>query len=67
MTEEVVIITLEIVAKTLQKNSSRTELRGVVLNELHQSPYSMHLSYHNITQMIYFWLGMKKDIASYIS
>lgn len=49
---------------------SRMELRKMVLDELHQVPYSTHLGYQKkiaAACKLYFWIGMKKDIADYIS
>ena len=45
-------------------------LRRIVMDEIHQSPYSGHPGYHktiSTTRKQYFWPGMKKDIAEYIS
>ena len=45
-------------------------LRRTMLNELHQEPYSTHPSYQKIIKAmrkLYFWLGMKRDIATYIT
>ena len=45
-------------------------LRRIVMDEIHQAPYSGHPGYQKtiatgIKQ--YFWLGMKNDIIEYIS
>ena len=40
------------------------------MDEIHQTPYSCHPGYHktiDTTRKHYFWVGMKKDIAEYIS
>ena len=45
-------------------------LRRIVMDEIHQAPYSGHPGYQKtiaIARKQYFWLGMKKDIAEYIS
>ena len=45
-------------------------LRRVFMDEVHQNPYSGHPRYHKAiatTRKQYFWLGMKKDMAEYIS
>ena len=45
-------------------------LRRVVMDEIHQAPYSGHPGYHKTiatARKQYFWLGMKKDMAEYIS
>ena len=52
------------------KDFGHIELRRVLLDELYQEPYLAHPFYHNtMTSMwkLYFWMGMKKDITSYIS
>ena len=46
------------------------ELRRVVMDEIHQAPYSGHPGYQKIiatARKQYFWPGMKKDMAKYIS
>ena len=46
------------------------ELRRVVMDEIHQAPYSGHPGYQKTiatTRKQYFCLGMKKDMAEYIS
>ena len=46
------------------------DLRRVVMDEIHQAPYSSHPGYEKIiaiTRKKYFWPGMKKDMAEYIS
>ena len=46
------------------------DLRRVVMDEIHQTPYSGHPGYQKkiaTTIKQYFWLGMKKDMAEYIS
>ena len=46
------------------------ELRRVVMDEIHQAPYSGHPEYQKTiatTKKQYFWPGMKKDMAEYIS
>ena len=46
------------------------DLRRVVMDEIHQAPYSSHPGYQKtiaIARKQYFWLGMKKDMAEYIS
>ena len=45
-------------------------LRRVVMDEIHQAPYSSHPGYQKTiatARKQYFWLGMKKDMAEYIS
>ena len=45
-------------------------LRRICMDEIHQDPYSGHPGYHKIIAIArkqYFWLGMKKYIADYIS
>ena len=45
-------------------------LRRVVMDEIHQAPYSSHPGYQiKIATAIkhYFWPGMKKDIVEYVS
>ncbi|GJW57485.1 putative reverse transcriptase domain-containing protein [Tanacetum coccineum] len=46
------------------------DVRMVILNEAHKSKYSMHLGadkmYYDLRDM-YWWLGMKRDIAIYVS
>ena len=45
-------------------------LRRIVIDEIHQAPYSSHSGYQKtIATAIkqYFWPGMKKDMAEYIS
>lgn len=49
---------------------NNANLRKIVMDELHQSPYSTHPSYRKVITLatqLYFWLGMKIDIAEYIS
>ena len=41
-------------------------LRKMVMDEIHQTPYSCHLGYHKTiatARKKYFWPGMKKGIA----
>ena len=50
-------------------NPDVAELRRVVMDEIHQAPYSGHLGYQKtiaIARKQYFWPGMKKDMAEYI-
>ena len=45
-------------------------LRRVVMDKIHQTPYSGHPGYHKTiptARKQYFWPGMKKDVAEYIS
>ena len=45
-------------------------LRRVVMDEIHQAPYSGHPGYQKtitIARKQYFWRGMRKDIVEYIS
>ena len=48
----------------------RNNLRELIMNEAHKSKYSIHPGadkmYHNL-RTSYWWPGMKKDIASYVS
>ena len=46
------------------------DLRRVVMDEIHQAPYSGHPGYQKTiatARKQYFWPGMKKDMAEYIS
>ena len=46
------------------------DLRRVVMDEIHQAPYSGHPGYQKTittARKQYFWPGMKKDIAEHIS
>ena len=46
------------------------DLRRVVMNEIHQTPYFGHPGYQKTiatARKQYFWPGMKKEIAEYIS
>ena len=46
------------------------DLKKIVMDEIHQTPYSGHMGYEKIiatTRRKYFWLGMKNDIVEYIS
>jgi hypothetical protein len=46
------------------------ELKLVILNEMHNVPYAGHLGYQKIVASVkshYFWLGMKREIAYYIT
>ena len=46
------------------------DLRRIVMDEIHQTPYSGHLGYQKTTSTAkkkYFWPGMKKEITEYIS
>ena len=46
------------------------DLRRVVMDEIHQDPYSGHPGYQktiSTARKQYFWPGMKKDMAEYIS
>ena len=46
------------------------DLRRMVTDEIHQTPYSSHPGYQKTiatTRKQYFWPGMKKDMAEYIS
>ena len=48
---------------------SVADLRRVVMDEIHQAPYSLHPGYQktiSIARKQCFWLGMKKDMAEYI-
>ena len=47
-----------------------TELRRVVIDEIHQAPYYGHPGYQKIIAIArkqYFWPGMKRDLTEYIS
>jgi hypothetical protein len=49
---------------------SSRELRNVVLKEMHDVPYVRHPSYQKKTTVVrsqFFWPGMKKDFADYIT
>jgi hypothetical protein len=46
------------------------EMINIVLREIHNVPYARHPGYHKTIVVVrswYFWLGMKKDVAGYIS
>ena len=46
------------------------DLRRMVLDEIHQTPYSSHPGYEKtiaIAKKQYFWPRMKKEIVEYIS
>ena len=46
------------------------DLRTVVIDEIHQSPYSGHPGYQKTIATAgkqHFWPGMKKDMVEYIS
>ena len=46
------------------------DLRRVVMDEIHQTPYSGHPRYQKTiatARKKYFWPGMKKDMVEYIS
>jgi hypothetical protein len=47
------------------------ELKNIVLREMHNVPYVGHPGYHKSIAVVrrsqYFWLGMKKEVANYIS
>ena len=46
------------------------DLRIIVMDEIHQAPYYVHPGYQKTNATArkqYFWLGMKKDVAEYIS
>jgi hypothetical protein len=49
--------------------SNSSELKNVVLKEMHNVPYVGHLGYQKIIVAVrskYFWPGMKKEVANYI-
>ena len=44
-------------------------LRRIVMDEIHQAPYSSHLGYQKTIAIAikqYFWLGIKMDIVEYV-
>ena len=46
------------------------DLRRIVMDEIHQAPYSGHPGYQKTiatAKKQYFWLGIKRDMAEYIS
>ena len=46
------------------------DLRRIVMDEIHQAPYFGHPGYQKTiatARKQYFWPGMKKDMAKYIS
>ena len=46
------------------------DLRRIVMDEIHQAPYSGHPGYQKTiatARKQYFWPGMKRDMAEYIS
>jgi hypothetical protein len=49
---------------------SSGELRNLVLKEMHDVPYARHPGYQKTITPIrsqFFWLGMNKDVAYYIT
>jgi hypothetical protein len=46
-----------------------SELRSVILKEMHNVPYAGHPGYHKTISTVksqYYWPGMKKEIADFI-
>ena len=46
------------------------EIKLLILNEVHKSPYSGHLGYQKMITMLrkeYFWPNMKNTVAKYIA
>ena len=65
---------LEVDGTLLYKNiiyvPNSQELRIMILKEMHNVPYAGHHGYHKIVAVVkihYFWPGMKKEIAEYIT
>jgi hypothetical protein len=49
---------------------SSGEMRNLALKEMHDVPYARHLGYQKkiiAVRSQFFWLGMKKDVADYIT
>lgn len=49
---------------------NENDLRRVIMDEVHNSTYTIHLSATKIYQdmkQVYWWDGMKKDVDDYIS
>jgi hypothetical protein len=49
---------------------SSTELRNLVLKEMHNVPYARHPDYQKKIKIVrsqFFWPGMKNDVADYIT
>jgi hypothetical protein len=47
-----------------------TELKNLIMDEFHKRPYVGHPGYQKMittTRKLYFWPGMKRDIAEYIA
>ena len=45
-------------------------MKNAVLKEMHNVPYARHPGYHKeiaVVRSQYFWPGMKKEVANYIS
>ena len=46
------------------------EIKLLILNEVHKSPYSGHLGYQKMITMLrkdYFWTNMKNEVVEYIA
>ena len=46
------------------------EIKLLILNEVHKSPYSRHLGYQKMMMMLrkyYFWPNMKNEVVEYIA
>ena len=46
------------------------KIKLLILNEIHETPYSGHPSYQKTITMLqkdYFWLNMKNELAGYIA
>ena len=46
------------------------EVKLLILNEVHKSPYSGHLGYQKMISVLrneYFWPNMKNEVAEYIA
>ena len=46
------------------------EVKLLILNEVHKSPYYVHLWYQNMITMLrkeYFWPNMKNEVAEFLA
>ena len=49
---------------------NRVDLKELIMNEYHRSNYAGHPGYQKMLtaiRKVYFWLGMRKKIAEYLS
>jgi uncharacterized protein (DUF1919 family) len=50
--------------------SISSDIKNVVLKEMHNVPYARNLGYHNTITTVrsqYFWPRMKKEVVNYIA